>query len=178
MLRRAHYFLPHLSFHSPFISLFVVPSFCVYRQDRCFFIFISKIQISSEEIKVQLGRKWMVWKSCGEMLHLSFNLQLRSNNQINCIALWCQTSGAEGLFTVCDVYYIPWLSGTPGNFHWPKCRWQSLQKWSLHQKHLQPPGSGTVRHWRTPSHRPLRSAASGEPQKTLLTCSTCISHCL
>lgn len=76
------------------------------------------------------------------------------------------------------LHCIPWLSGTPGSFRLPKHRWPSLRMWSPHQRRWQPPGSGRAQPWRTPSRTPQMLAAAGEPQRTLLTCSTCISRCL
>lgn len=77
----------------------------------------------------------------------------------------------------CSSYHTPWLSGTLEIFHRSKRRWPSPEKWSCHRKHLQPPGSGTVQLWKTPSRRPPMWSVSGEPQKTLSICSTCISRC-
>lgn len=80
--------------------------------------------------------------------------------------------------TLSFMRHTPWLSGTLGSFHLSKCRWLNLQKWWPHQRHLQPPGNGTVRPWRIPNHRHPKLAAFGEPQKSLLTYSICKSHCL
>lgn len=49
------------------------------------------------------------------------------------------------LLLQCVTWHVPWWSGTPGSFRLSKHRWLSLQKWSRHQRHSQPPENGRAR---------------------------------
>lgn len=51
-------------------------------QTRWFFILISQIQISSEEIKAQLVWRWMVWKSCRKTWALLSLISTHAQNSI------------------------------------------------------------------------------------------------